>query len=137
MRHDLPGQIGADARNKGRRNATSRLLVGVKSDEARSSIGRAHGVFRQHASNLIGLIVARATDVLPDLLLSGMVGCDGERHELLEGHAVFGINLVQLWRHGCQPQSLLHDGRRHEVPGRDLLLGQAGAEQGLKGSELI
>ena len=44
-----------------------------------------------------GLIVTGATDVFPDLLLSGVVGRDRERHELLKRHAVFGIDLVQLW----------------------------------------
>ena len=113
------------------------MLVGIKSNKLGPTIGRADGIFSQHAADLIRFIVSRPADGLPDLLLPGLVGRNREGHELLKGHAVFGIDLVQLRRHGRQPQSLLHDGRRHEVPGRDLLLGQAGAEQGLKGSELI
>jgi hypothetical protein len=73
-------------------NAATCLLVGVKFNEARAAIGRANGIFRKPASYLIRLIVAGAVDVLPDLFLSCVIGCDGERHELLQGHAIFGID---------------------------------------------
>ena len=89
------------------------------------------------AANLIGLVISGSADVLPDLLLPDVVGRNREGHELLEGHAVFGINIVQLWRNGRQPQSLLHGGRRHKMPGRDIFLGHADGTQGLEGSELI
>ena len=80
-------------------NAATRLLIGVEPDELRAAIGGADGLLRQHAPDLVRLIIAGATDVLPDLLLSRMVGRDRERHELLERHAIFGIDLVQLRRH--------------------------------------
>ena len=66
-----------------------------------------------------------------------MIGRDRERHELLERHAVFSINLVQLWRHGRQPQPLLDDRRRHKMSGRNVFLAQTGVTQGLKSPELI
>ena len=81
--------------------------------------------------------MAGATDVLPDLLLSGLIGRDRERHELLEGHAVFGIDLVQLRRHRREPQSLLHDRRRHEMPGRNIFFAQASVAQSLESSKLV
>ena len=55
---------------------------------------------------------------LPDLLLAGLVGGDGERHELLQRHAVLGIDVVQLRRHGRQAQALLDDRRRDEEAAR-------------------
>ena len=80
-------------------NTATRLLVGVKPDKLRATIGGTDGLLRQHPPDLVWLIIAGATDVLPDLLLSGVIGRDRERHELLEGHAIFGIDLVQLRRH--------------------------------------
>jgi hypothetical protein len=63
-----------------------------------------------------------------------VVGCDRERHELLEDHAVFGIDLVQLWRRRREAQPLLHNCWRHEMPGRNVFLGQPSVTQGLEGS---
>jgi Periplasmic binding protein/TAT (twin-arginine translocation) pathway signal sequence len=77
----------------------TRLLVGVNPNKMRAAIGCTDGLLGQHPPDLVWLIVAGTTDVLPDLLLSDLIGRDRERHELLEGHAIFGINLVQLRRH--------------------------------------
>ena len=66
-----------------------------------------------------------------------MVGREGKGHQLLEGHAVVGIDLVQLRRHRRQPQSLLDDRRRHEMPGRNVFVAEAGIAQGLERSELV
>jgi hypothetical protein len=71
------------------------------------------------------------------LFLSCVIGRDRERHELLQGHTIFGIDLVQLWRHRRQPQPLLHDCRCYEMPGGNVFLGQPAVTQGLKGSELV
>src|SRR5882757_1643069 len=102
------------------RDAATRLLVGVNPNKLRAAIGCTDGLLRQHAPDLVWLIIAGATDVLPDLLLSDLIGRDRERHELLEGHAIFGIDLLQLRRHGGETQSLLHDRRTHEMPGRNI-----------------
>ena len=59
-----------------------------------------------------GSVVAGAADVLPDLLLARVIGRDRERHELLERHAVLGIDVEQLRRHRRQAQALLDDRRR-------------------------
>ncbi|MGY4447509.1 hypothetical protein ACVWZR_002169 [Bradyrhizobium sp. i1.3.1] len=118
-------------------NAATSLLVSIQPNELNAAIGRAHGILREHSPDLIGFIIAGSADALPDLLLPGVVGANREGHELLECHAVFGVDVVELWRHGGKPKSLLHDGRCHEVPGSDILLGQAGATQGLEGSKLI
>lgn len=118
-------------------NAATSLLVSIQPNELNAAIGRAHGIFREHSPDLIGLIIAGSADVLPDLLLPGVVGCNRESHELLECHAVFGIDVVELWRHRRQPEALLHDGRCHEMPGSDILVGQSGATQGLECPELI
>ena len=74
---------------------------------------------------------------LPHLLLAGVIRIDGEGHELLQGHAVLGIDLEQLLRHGRQPQPLVHDVDRHEERGGDLLLGLALLTQCDEGAELV
>ena len=66
-----------------------------------------------------------------------MIGADGEGHELLQGHAVLGIDLEELLRHGAEPQPLLHYGRRDEEAGGDLLLAGALVAQRLEGAELV
>jgi len=70
-------------------DAATCLLVGTESNEAHTAVGGADGRFRQHSPDLIGLIIAGAIDVFPDLLLSGMVSRDGKGHELLEGQPVY------------------------------------------------
>src|SRR3546814_8239193 len=49
-----------------------------------------------------------------DLLLALMVIGDGKGHELLQRHAVLGIDLVQPGRDLGELQPLAHDGRRHQ-----------------------
>ncbi len=77
-------------------NSATSLFVCIEPNEARTAIGRANCIFGEHPPNLIRLIVAGAVDVLPDLFLSCVVGRDRERHELLQGHAIFGIDLVEF-----------------------------------------
>jgi hypothetical protein len=59
---------------------------------------------------------------LPDLLLPSLVCGDREGHELLQRHAVLGIDVEQLLGDGGQAQALLHHGWRHEEAGGDFLL---------------
>jgi hypothetical protein len=118
-------------------DGTARLLVGRNSNEASTAIRRADSIFRESASDLVGLIMTGATGVLPDLLLPGVVRRDGKGHELLESHAVFGIDLVQLRRYRRQPQPLLDDRRRDEMARRDTFFAEAGIAQSLERSELV
>jgi hypothetical protein len=69
--------------------------------------------------------------------LPGVVRIDGEGHQLLQGHAVLGVDLEQLLRHGRQPQPLAHDIDGDEEGGGDLLLGLALLAQGEEGAELV
>ena len=62
---------------------------------------------------------------LPDLLLAGMVGRHSEGHELIQRHAVVGVDLEQLVPDGGKPKPLLHDVYRDEKGGGDVLLGLA------------
>jgi hypothetical protein len=54
-----------------------------------------------------------------------MIGVHGEAHQLVEGHAVLGVDVEQLRRHGGEPQALAHDIDRDEEGGGDLLFGSA------------
>ncbi|MDA9390457.1 hypothetical protein WN73_07055 [Bradyrhizobium sp. CCBAU 45394] len=76
-------------------DAASGLFVGLEANEPSAAIGRADRLFCQQAPDLVGLVVARSADLLPDLLLASRIGSHRERHELLERHAVLGIDLVQ------------------------------------------
>jgi hypothetical protein len=66
-----------------------------------------------------------------------MVVDDRECHELLQRHAVCGIDVEELLRDGGQAQPLLDDGRVHEEPGCDLLFAQPLFAQGLEGAKLV
>jgi hypothetical protein len=48
---------------------------------------------------VIWLVVAGSADVVPDLLLTRLVGRSREGHQLFERPAIFGIDVVQLRRH--------------------------------------
>ena len=74
---------------------------------------------------------------VPDLLLPGMVVGHRERHQLLQRHAVLGIDIEQLFRDGRELQPLLDAGRADEEPRRDLLLAQPLGAQRLEGAELV
>ena len=63
--------------------ATSRL-IGGDADEAGALVGGLHRTLGQNAPDLIRLVVPRPVDILPDLFLSGVIGRDRERHQLLE-----------------------------------------------------
>ena len=112
-------------------------FIGVEADEQRALVGGANRALRQHAADLIGLLAVGALDRVPDLLLAGVIGRHGERHELVERHAVFGIDVEQLLRDGGEAQPLLHDVHADEEGGGDVLLGLALLAQGLEGAELI
>ena len=84
-----------------------------------------------------GSSLLRAAHIVPDLLLTRLVAGDGEGHELLQGHAIVGIDVVQLRRHRRQTQALLDDRRRHEMPRGDVLFAHAAIAQDLERAELI
>lgn len=68
----------------------------------------ARGLLRQHAADLIRLFLPRAGDGLPDLLLAAVIRGDGEGHQLLERHALVGIDLEQRGRNRGESQALVH-----------------------------
>ena len=88
-------------------------------------------------ADLVGLLAVGALKRLPDLLLTRVIVRHRERHELFERHAVFGINVEQLLRHGRKTQPLLHDVHADEEGGGDLFLGLALLAQCLKRAELV
>jgi len=49
-------------------DGTARLFVASNSNEASTTIRCADSMFRQRSANLLGLIITRATGILPDLL---------------------------------------------------------------------
>jgi hypothetical protein len=62
---------------------------------------------------------------------------DGEGHELLQCHAVLGIDVEQLRRHGRKAQPLLHHRRRDEETGGNVLFRQALIAERFEDTELI
>ena len=112
-------------------------LVGLDADELRPLVGGAHGALGQHPADLVGLPGVGALQGLPHLLLARVVRIDGEGHQLVQGHAVLGIDVEQRRRHGGEPQALAHDVDRDEEGGGDLLLGLALLAQGEEGAELV
>ena len=117
-------------------DAAGRLVVG-DADEPRPSVRGAHRVLGQHPADLVGLPDGDALQCLPHFRLPRVVGIDGECHEVLQGHAVLGVDLVQLRGDGREPQALAHDGNRDEERRGDVLLGLALLAQRQERAELV
>ncbi len=66
-----------------------------------------------------------------------MVARDGEGHELVERHAVLGIDVEQRRGDRCELQALLHHVDRDEERGGDLFLGLAFLTQRQERLELV
>ena len=97
--------------------------VGIHADELRPLIGGADGTLGQHAPDGVGMLVVGSLQALEDLLLALVVAGDGEGHELVERHAVLGIDVEQRRRDRRQLQALLHHVDRDEERGSDLFFG--------------
>ena len=113
------------------------LLIGRDADELRPLVRCAHRAFGQHAPDGIRLLVVGLAQPLEHLLLALVIAVDGERHQLVERHAVLGVDVEQLGRDGSKAEALLDDGNRDELVCRDLLLGLALGAQCEECPELI
>ena len=114
-----------------------RVLIGFDANELRPLVGGAHRALGQHAADLVRLLGIGPLQGLPHLLLARMVGIDREPHQLIQGHAVLGIDVEQLRRHRSEAQPLPHHRDRDEERCRDLLLGLALLAQRQKRAELV
>ena len=112
-------------------------LIGLRPDEPRAAIRGPDGAFGELAADQIRLLVVGLLNRLPDLLLTGMVIRDSEGHELLQRHAILGIDVEELFRDRDKTQPLLHHRRRDEETGGDLFVSGALVAQRLEGAELI
>ena len=116
--------------------ATSRL-VRLDADKDGTSVRSPYRGFRQHPSNLIGLLVPGRPDRIPDLNLTLMVGVDREGHELFQRHLILGVELEKGGGHGGEFQALLDHLRRDEECGRDLFIALTLLPKRHEGAELI
>ncbi|MDU1669599.1 MAG: hypothetical protein E6833_25760 [Bradyrhizobium sp.] len=66
-----------------------------------------------------------------------MVRIDRKRHQLIESHAIFGIDVEQPWRDGGEPEPLLDHRHADEESGCNLLLGPTLLDEIAEGAELI
>ena len=66
-----------------------------------------------------------------------MIGTDREAHQLVERHAVLGVNVEKLGRHGGEPQPLLDHIDADEKSRGDLLLALSFLAQRQKRPELV
>ena len=112
-------------------------FVDVHADEPRAAVGGPDRALGELAADQIRLLVVGARYGVPDLFLASVVVGDGERHQLLQRHAVLGIDVEELVGDGGQAQALLHHGRGHEEPGGDLLVAKPLVAQRLEGAELV
>ncbi len=112
-------------------------MIVVESNELGATVGNADRALGELAPDMVGLLVVGVADAVPNLFLAGLVAGDRERHELLQRHAVLGIDVEERRRDGGKAQALLHHGGRHEEAGGDLLLAEALLAQGLEGAELV
>jgi hypothetical protein len=101
------------------------LDIGLDADELRPLVGGADRPLGQHPADRVGLLVVGGPQPLERLLVALMVARDGEGHELVERHAVLGIDVEQRRRDRRELQALLHHVDRDEERGGDLFLGLA------------
>ena len=118
-------------------DAAARGHIGIERDEADPLVGGAHGIFGQARADIGGRTVEAVRQHLPDLLLPLVILADREGHQLIEGHAVIGIDFMQPGRDRGELEPLAHDsGRHHEMRG-DVLEPQALIAQHLHGAKLV
>ena len=86
---------------------------------------------------MIGLLLPAVPDRLPDLFLPGVILRDRKGHQLLERHAILGIDVQKRGRNRREAQALLDDLRVHEEGRGDRIFGHALVAHGLEGAELI
>ena len=91
-------------------------LIDIDPDELRPLVGGAHRPFGELAADMVGLLVVAVGERLPDLLLARVIVGDRERHQLLERHAIFGVDVEQFLRDGGEFEPLLDDGRADKEP---------------------
>jgi hypothetical protein len=111
--------------------------VGFGPNEPGAAVRGPDGALGELAADQIRLLVVGLLNRRPDLLLPGMVVSDGEGHELLQRHAVLGIDIEKLLRHRGKAQPLLHYGGRDEEAGGNLLVSGTLVAQCLEGTELV
>jgi len=112
-------------------------FIGRETDKPSALVGAPNRALGQKAPDLVWLVVTGLVDALPDLFLSSVLGGDGERHQLLERHAVVGVDVEQRWGDGREPEPLLHHVDGDEEDGRNILLGTALLAQRLKCPKLV
>lgn len=100
-------------------DGAARLNIGVGSDEHRTAIIGGHVASGHVAPDDPRLPVVM--QVLEHLLLPRVILGDGEGHQLVQGQAVFAIDLQQLRADSAQAKPLLHHGSRHAEPRTDFL----------------
>ncbi len=111
--------------------------IGVETDELSPLVGGANGALSQHATDGVGLLVVGDLQSLEHLLLPLVVAGNSEGHQLVERHAVLGIDVEQGRRDGSELQSLLDHIDRDEEGGGYLLLRLPLLAQRQEGPELI
>ena len=71
-------------------------FVDIHPDELRAPVRRPDRALGELAADQIRLLVVGARYGVPDLFLASVVVGDGERHQLLQRHAVLGIDVEEL-----------------------------------------
>src|SRR3546814_16152770 len=115
----------------------ARLLIGLEADELHPLVGGAHGALGQQPPDLIGLLAVGSSEPFPDLLLTRMVAGDRKGRELVEAHAVLGIDFAKRRRDRGQSQALLYDLDADPEGDGDLVLVETLRPQRLERPELV
>ncbi len=119
------------------RHDTACCLIGINADEQRAFVGGANCAFGELAADVVWFCVAAMEQLLPDLLLTGMVVGHCERHQLFQRHAVAGVDVEEFGGDCCELQPLFHNSRAHKEPSGDVLFAQTLLPQGLESTKLI
>ena len=112
-------------------------LISIDPDKLGALVRGSHSALGQKASGVIGLFVVGALKRFPYLLLALVIRIDRECHQLIESHAVLGIDVEELRRDRGELEPLLDDLDTDEKNRRDLLLAHAFLAQIAERTELI
>jgi hypothetical protein len=113
------------------------LDIGIDTDELGALVRCPDRALGQHPPDGVGLLVVGLAQPLEHLLLALMIAVNGERHQLVERHAVLGVDVEQLGADRGEPQALLDHRDRDELVRRNLLLGLPPPAQREESPELV
>ncbi len=110
-------------------------LMGIETDEARATIRSPNRSAGQRAPDSVGFLVPGVLHHVRGPHLKLVVGAHRERHQLVQRHAILGINSEQGRGYGRQFQALFDDLRGDEEDPRNCFVARTLLAQSPEGAD--